>query len=376
MSFQGNKNDNSRSSTTIIIKRDSNALGIASFVFGLISIFILAPVFVPLAIFIGGIAIIKKQFAWGIIGLVCALIGFFTSPILLGLVGMIAIGTAFQSETSNGNLQTPSSFQLPSATGEHVMGKSLDKVPSKNPRDSIRRDFKVGPLFITAYGKCSPLMSECENKAVLHYDNQTLNIDSTGSSSHPIAETEASWVSNRFVTINYANGGNCWACEGIDVAAFEDGKLFYLGKFSRFEDAYLIKPYDVLENNALTSHAGAPSWKLYFRYAKGKAILDTSKTCLVAKARYDRDKNDLLSLLSIRRKDDESSVAEQTPWWLENNVKEPLLGTMAVARYCGWQNDYEAIIKAARTSNSLVTYEMLQKLSNELGKVQLAEIIL
>ncbi|MGH9957268.1 MAG: hypothetical protein ACREBC_09080 [Pyrinomonadaceae bacterium] len=79
--------------STIILKHDAtNALGIASFIFGLISIFPLglAPIFVPLALIFGTTAVVKKQLAWGISGLICALIGFITSPILLGFFGLAA----------------------------------------------------------------------------------------------------------------------------------------------------------------------------------------------------------------------------------------------------------------------------------------------
>lgn len=80
-------------STIILQNNTSNALGIASFVFGVISIFILAPLFVPLAILLGIIAVIKKQLVWGILGIFCALIGFATSPILLGILGFASLGS-------------------------------------------------------------------------------------------------------------------------------------------------------------------------------------------------------------------------------------------------------------------------------------------
>ncbi|TSA38020.1 MAG: hypothetical protein D4R63_11935 [Methylococcaceae bacterium] len=69
----------------------SNSLGIASFIFGLISIFFLSPVFVPIALILGVIAVIKKQLVWRILGLVCALIGFMASPILLGIFGLVSL---------------------------------------------------------------------------------------------------------------------------------------------------------------------------------------------------------------------------------------------------------------------------------------------
>jgi hypothetical protein len=78
--------------TTIILQNDtSNSLGIASFIFGLISIFFLSPVFVPIALIFGVIAVVKNQLAWGITGLICALIGFMTSPILLAIFGLASL---------------------------------------------------------------------------------------------------------------------------------------------------------------------------------------------------------------------------------------------------------------------------------------------
>ena len=90
----------------------SNALGIASFVFGLISIFFLAPVFVPLSLLLVIIAIIKKQLAWGIIWIVCGIIGFVTSPILLGIFRLATIGVNIEREmTSTQN--RPSQYNPP-----------------------------------------------------------------------------------------------------------------------------------------------------------------------------------------------------------------------------------------------------------------------
>ena len=54
----------------------ANAWGIASFVFGLIGLFILAPIFVPPALVFGVIAVVKRQLVWGALGLLCGAIGF------------------------------------------------------------------------------------------------------------------------------------------------------------------------------------------------------------------------------------------------------------------------------------------------------------
>ncbi len=88
---------NENQKTIVVVNNTSNSLGIASTVFGFISIFIFSPIFVPLALLLGIIAIIKKQILWGVIGIVFAIIGFVTSPILmsmLGLAGAASVGAA------------------------------------------------------------------------------------------------------------------------------------------------------------------------------------------------------------------------------------------------------------------------------------------
>ncbi len=80
--------------TIVIVQNKSNALGIASFIFGLISIFILSVLFVPLALIFGILGIIKKQLAWSIAGIILALIGFVTSPMLLGMFGLASVVAA------------------------------------------------------------------------------------------------------------------------------------------------------------------------------------------------------------------------------------------------------------------------------------------
>ena len=91
---------NENQQTIVVVNNTSNSLGIASTVFGFISIFIFSPIFVPLALLLGIIAVIKKQILWGVIGIVFSIIGFVTSPILmsmLGLAGTAGAGAALQS---------------------------------------------------------------------------------------------------------------------------------------------------------------------------------------------------------------------------------------------------------------------------------------
>ena len=89
----------------VMSNKPSKPEGLASFILGLVSIFYMSPVFVPLAIITGIVALFKRQFLWGILGLFCAFIGFITSPILLAALGLTAI--ALQPNTFNFNYIYP-----------------------------------------------------------------------------------------------------------------------------------------------------------------------------------------------------------------------------------------------------------------------------
>jgi len=88
---------NENQQTIVVVNNTSNSLGIASTVFGLISIFILSPIFVPLALLLGIIGIIKKQILWSIVGIIFAIIGFFTSPVLMSMLGLAGAGAAMHA---------------------------------------------------------------------------------------------------------------------------------------------------------------------------------------------------------------------------------------------------------------------------------------
>ena len=70
----------------VIVIKQSSSFGVGSFVTGFISIFILSPLFVPISLLMGIIGLAKGQILWSILGLICAIVGFMTSPILMGLL--------------------------------------------------------------------------------------------------------------------------------------------------------------------------------------------------------------------------------------------------------------------------------------------------
>jgi len=237
--------------------------------------------------------------------------------------------------------------------------------------NTVRHDFKAGPITVSVRSKCSPLMEDCDSDAELHYRSQILKIAPVGWPTHPVTENEISWIENRYVMIGHGREGNCWDCSGVAVAELDGESLYYLGKFNRVEGGYLMKVYDELEHNNLTSHAAAPGWGLYFKPVNHEAVLDVKHTCQIAKEDFDKDKKEFLSVLSPQK-----SVAwmtgkvQDTPVPTSDQIVTPLLRTLSLARYCSWQDEYLEILTAAKSSqNKLLPWKTLEAISTELSKI-------
>ncbi len=260
----------------------------------------------------------------------------------------------------------------PQGAVEKPAEQTVTNVGKKAEINTVRHNFEAGPVKVSVQSKCSPLMEDCESDAELHYRSQVLKIDSVGWQTHPIAEDEVSWVDNRYITIDHGNGGNCYACEGVAVAQLDGDHLSYLGKFKTVKDGYLIGLYDVLENNALTSHAAAPGWRLYFKPVKQTAVLDIDYTCRSAKEDFVKNKKRLMEAISIPKHSawiNKNDPRRQLPTL--DQIVEPLLSTLSLARYCGWQDEYLEILTAAKSSpNKILTWNTLEAVSTELAKVE------
>jgi len=63
-------------------------LGMFAVGFGLLGIFTIAPVFVPLALLFGVLAIFVGQFLWGLTAVLLALAGVVSSPTLMFVLGL------------------------------------------------------------------------------------------------------------------------------------------------------------------------------------------------------------------------------------------------------------------------------------------------
>ena len=75
----------------IIVKQSSSIYGSLSIIFGFIGVFILSPLFSPLALILGLLACLQKEYAAGLIGILFGVIGILTSPIFLALLSMPTI---------------------------------------------------------------------------------------------------------------------------------------------------------------------------------------------------------------------------------------------------------------------------------------------
>ena len=75
----------------IIVKQSSSIYGSLSIIFGFIGVFILSPLFSPLALILGLLACLQKEYAAGLIGIFFGVIGILTSPILLALISIPTI---------------------------------------------------------------------------------------------------------------------------------------------------------------------------------------------------------------------------------------------------------------------------------------------
>ena len=75
----------------IIIKETVQHYGTMSVIFGFVGVFILSPIFSPLACIFGILSISKQEYLAGAIGIIFSIIGVLTSPILMALINMPTI---------------------------------------------------------------------------------------------------------------------------------------------------------------------------------------------------------------------------------------------------------------------------------------------
>ena len=74
--------------TKIIIREQAQNYGVLSIIFGFVGIFIFSILFSPIAFILGVLAISKKEYVAGVIGIIFSIVGVLTSPILMALFNL------------------------------------------------------------------------------------------------------------------------------------------------------------------------------------------------------------------------------------------------------------------------------------------------
>ena len=81
---------NEKTGNAVVVKESSSAIGICALIFAILGIFIFAILFVPLSLILSIIAVVKKQYVWGICAIILNVIAALTSPTLLLALGLAA----------------------------------------------------------------------------------------------------------------------------------------------------------------------------------------------------------------------------------------------------------------------------------------------
>lgn len=80
--------DESGAREEVVVRFELPVFGVLSVIFGITSLFQSAYMFAPLAIVFAILALLRGHASFGLVGLVCALAGIFTSPFLWSLFGL------------------------------------------------------------------------------------------------------------------------------------------------------------------------------------------------------------------------------------------------------------------------------------------------
>ena len=200
----------------IIQNNTSNAFGITSFILGLISIFIFAPVFVPLSLIFGIIAILRKQLMFGVMGVVCSIIGFITSPVLLGLFSLLHFAAKTEIPPVNNSLTINTTINKnPEPTESNTQSAPSLIVPQKqetprsetNPKQTPETNASISTnsAAVSPSFDCSKTQSLidkkiCSNENLSYLDNQMASLYKSAiahtSDTDQIKKAQKNWLKN------------------------------------------------------------------------------------------------------------------------------------------------------------------------------------
>ena len=130
-------------------------------------------------------------------------------------------------------------------------------------------------------------------------------------------------------------GGNAWRCDVDLIFALREGRLVRIGEQiggtrsqapgAAFRNGHFVDVYDRLEINDLTTHAGAPRFRIYLVDRDGRLAADLAYTWRRDSRRFDSNRRELARI--------ERDTSLDPPARRES-VASLLLHNAALARYC------------------------------------------
>jgi hypothetical protein len=157
------------------------------------------------------------------------------------------------------------------------------------------------------------------------------------------------WKDNHLFVREECGGGNMWRCDVDHVFALRGGRLVPLGEEiggsrsqgpgALYRNGYFVDMYDRLENNSLTTHAGAPSFALYLKESGGALAVDLDRTWKEGRAGYERNRKEIARIEANRAID---------PRARDETLASLLLHNAALAAYCGRKAELEQTMRDAQ----------------------------
>jgi hypothetical protein len=143
------------------------------------------------------------------------------------------------------------------------------------------------------------------------------------------------WKDGYLFVRQECGGGNMWRCNVDQVFALRNGRLLHIGEQlggrrdlgvgALFRDGYFTDVYDRFESNALTSHAGAPSFTIYMKEKNGAFVVDLTRTWTRNREAFKRDRDEIPRVARNRGMDPRARAEMLASLLLHNTLLE---------RYC------------------------------------------
>lgn len=178
-----------------------------------------------------------------------------------------------------------------------------------------------------------------------------------------ILKRSIGWRGGYLFVRQECGGGNAWRCAVDQIFALRHGRLVRIGEQlggsrnqapgSSYRNAHFVDVYDRLESNDLTSHAGAPWFRIYMIERNAHLEADLPFTWRMDRHRYDANRRELARVERDRSID---------PRARDEVIASLLLHNAALARYCRQPDRLAATEREAKRLLSDERYRVFQRL--------------